>query len=315
MSDQQPEGEFDFIAQRLRPLAREEGALHLSDDAALLAPTPGHELVITADTLVAGTHFRDSDPIDLVAQKALLVNLSDLAAKGAVPRCYFLQIVWPRDLSAQARCQFVDGLVAVQERYGISVMGGDTTSARGPLTVSVTMIGQVPTGSMIPRNGAAPGDDLWVTGMIGDAALALSNENEAFQQRYLLPDPPVLFGTGLGELATAALDVSDGLVADAGHLAAQSGCAIEIEADLIPVSDAARPLLTQGTWQTILTGGDDYQILFSAPPDKAHEIAYLAEETSTMVTRIGTISKGEAAVKVLLNGEELKLRTGGYTHF
>lgn len=315
MTEQQPEGEFDFIAQRLRPLAREEGAFSLTDDAATLSPTPGHELVITADTLVAGTHFRDSDPIDLVAQKALLVSLSDLAAKGAVPRCYFLQVVWPKGLSAQARHKFVDGLALVQERYGISVMGGDTTSAHGPLTISVTMIGQVPTGRMLKRSGAKPGDDLWITGMIGDAALALIHDDDEFQQLYLLPDPPVLFGTGLGDLASAALDVSDGLVADASHLAGQSGCTIEIDANLIPISEAARPLLCQETWRTILTGGDDYQILFSAPPDKASDINQLAEETGITVTRIGSIINGDGLVKVLLNGEELNVGRGGYTHF
>ena len=308
-------GEFDLIAHYFAPLAGPEG-LGLLDDAALIQPLAGHDLVITADALVAGVHFRADDPLDLVARKALRVNLSDLAAKGARPSLYFLTIAWPRGTGPEAVAQFALGLSLDQDRYGIRLGGGDTVATPGPLCLSITALGHVPHGAMIRRSGAMPGDHVYVTGTIGDGAFGLDHpEIDALNQRYLLPEPRVDIGQALVGIAHAAMDVSDGLIADAGHLARASGVHLSLDIERVPLSEAARTLVTASPdliWRA-LTGGDDYEILFTMSPDRAREIAALPG-----ITRIGAVTAGQG-VSLCRDGnpldtQRLGLGSGGWQH-
>jgi thiamine-monophosphate kinase len=321
--------EFAFIRERLAPLSRGlPGARMLTDDAATIAPPDGHELVVTADVLVGGVHFRQDDPLDLVAGKALRVNLSDLAAKGAEPLAYLLSIVWPRGLPVEAKSKFVDGLARDQARFGIALLGGDTTAAADHFVVSVIAMGAAPTGSFVPRSGARPGDLVFVTGEIGDAGLEIAASADErhilppallgmMASRYLTPEPRTACAQALRGRATAALDVSDGLVADAGHIAETSGVRLAIEAEKIPLSHAGRAWLSlQGDRNaglaTLATGGDDYEILFCGPPDAGEAVA---RESGVSVTAIGRVEAGEGVVLLNKAGVEIPLVKRGYTHF
>ncbi len=236
-------GEFRLIARHFRPLAG-AGALDLTDDAALLAPPPGRELVVAADAMVAGVHFLPDDPADLVARKLLRVNLSDLAAMGAAPLAYLLTLSAPRATPDAWFAAFAAGLAADQEEFGLRLLGGDTTSTPGPVSLSLTIIGHVAPGRAVRRAGAQAGDGLFVTGTIGDGALGLRAirgelaDPEGFlASRYRLPRPRIGFPLAS---AHAAMDVSDGLVQDVGHLCRLAGIGAVIEASRIPLSPAAR---------------------------------------------------------------------------
>jgi thiamine-monophosphate kinase len=321
--------EFDFIRERLAPLARgAPGARGLSDDAATLAPPAGCELVVTADALVAGVHFRQADPLDGVAAKALRVNLSDLAAKGADPIGYLLSIVWPRDCPRTDMERFVAGLADDQARYGVSLLGGDTTSGPGPLVIAITAFGSVPEGRMVTRAGARPGDAVFVTGTVGDAGLGLralgheltrvsAPDRVALERRYLAPEPRVDAARALRDLAHAAIDVSDGLVADAGHIAQTSGARLVIEALSIPLSAAARAWLgaepdKAAAMSKLATSGDDYEILFCAPPEAGAEVA---RRSGVPVTRIGRVEAGQGVALLGPGGAPIPVARGGFTHF
>ncbi len=294
--------EFDLIARYFAPLAGPQG-LSLLDDAALFSPRPGYDLVLTADALIGGVHFRPDDPPDLIARKALRVNLSDLAAKGAEPVGYLLTLAWPQGTKAKTIELFAQGLAQDQREFGITLFGGDTTVGPGPLTISITAIGQVPTGSMIRRSGARPGDLIFVSGTIGDGALGLDHPEIAhLNQRYLLPQPRLALGQTLRGQASSSIDVSDGLIADAGHIAKASGVRLEIDLDRIPLSAAAKDLLATdpSLLARALTGGDDYEILFTVPPDqgaqfagRAHEIGYVAAGQGVIISSKGR--KGDPA--------------------
>jgi len=308
-------GEFGFIANSLAPLAHHDASLGLTDDAAMLQPGT-HPLVITKDMLVKGVHFRKHDPLDLVAEKALAVNLSDLAAKGARPLGYFLAVSFPKDWEDEDRAALISGFARGQERWGVSLLGGDTTSTPGRLALSITALGEACHGPMIRRNGAKPGDEVWVTGTIGDAALALSHDHPALQARYLKPCPRIAFGQNLVGLASAAIDVSDGLVADAGHIAAQSGAELALDLDRVPLSPTVRAI-TQDAPQSmdaVMGGGDDYEILFTAAPDKAMALSMISVMTATPVTRIGLVKAG-GGVTLTIKGEPFGLKNRGYQHF
>jgi thiamine-monophosphate kinase len=266
-----PADEFETIARLLRPLTRgAPEALSLLDDAAVLSGRPSHDLVITKDALVEGVHFLPNDPLDLVARKALRVNLSDLAAKAAEPFAYFMAVCWPEGADREA---FARGLAEDGEACGLSLFGGDTTSTPGPLTVSITMLGWVPAGSMVKRSGAKPGDLLAVSGPIGDGFLGLKAargeiDDPQLADRYRLPRPRLDLRETL-RTANAAADVSDGLLADAGHVAIASGCGVRIELEQVPLSDAARRWVesqpdTGAALLSLATGGDDYEIVCAA---------------------------------------------------
>lgn len=327
-------GEFELIAEFLAPLAANyPGALGLRDDAAVISPAPGHELVAKTDALIAGVHFLPTDPPGLVARKALRVNLSDLAGKGAVPRAYLLDLILPHDTTRDWLAAFVAGLAADQSTFGVHLIGGDTNATPGPLTLAVMALGEVKAGSMLRRGGARPGDDVFVTGTVGDAALGLKVLHGALAgladevarflvDRYRLPQPRVSLGPRLGGLASASLDVSDGLVADLQHLCDVSGVDAVIETGKLPLSPAARDVVSSepSLLATALTGGDDYEILFTAPPDAAETLATLAGETGVPITAIGRVGKAagsERAAITLIDakGRPLTVARGGWTHF
>jgi thiamine-monophosphate kinase len=312
--------EFDVIARLFAPLATDPAARALADDAALLG-----DLVITTDAIVEGVHFLANDPIETVARKALRVNLSDLAAKGAAPLYYLLTLAWPAGRRAGQLDGFAAGLAHDQRTFALSLLGGDTTSTDGPLVVAVTMLGKA--GLATPaRAGAAPGDELWVSGSIGDGGLGLAAlRGEIFAPedfdylvgRYRLPEPRVALAPLIAAEAHAAMDLSDGLAADARKLAAASGVAAEIDAERMPLSDAAARWLAQrepAKGLAALAGfGDDYEILFAASPARAGAIAEAARQAGAPVVRIGKIKAGHG-VEVLHAGAPLALGPGGYAH-
>jgi thiamine-monophosphate kinase len=311
--------EFALIARHFRPLAG-PGALDLQDDAAVLAPPPGRDLVLTADAMVAGVHFLPDDPPDLVGRKLLRVNLSDLAAKGAAPLGYLMTVSAPRGTPDPWFAAFAAGLAQDQREYGIGLFGGDTTATPGPISLSLTILGHVASGQAVRRAGARAGDGIWVTGTIGDGALGLAVARGRLQDpsgfllaRYRLPQPRI--GLAIAGIASAGMDVSDGLVQDLGHLCRAGGLTAEIDAGLVPLSPPARA--AGPDWlATCLAGGDDYELLLAVSP--AHEAALLqaAQAASMAVTRIGAFRPGPAEVIVRSpGGEPMTLPTGGWSHF
>ncbi|PKP76468.1 MAG: thiamine-phosphate kinase [Alphaproteobacteria bacterium HGW-Alphaproteobacteria-3] len=322
--------EFALIEEVFAPLASgADGALMLKDDAALYRVEAGCETVLTVDAIVAGIHFLPDDPAESVARKLLRVNLSDLAAKGAVPKGYLLVTAWADDTAFDWIKRFAGGLADDQRRYGVSLWGGDTVKTPGPLTLSLTAIGEVPIGGMIPRSGARPGDDLYVTGTLGDAALGLEvlkgrlsgpgSEDAAYLvRRYREPEPRCSLGPRLRGLAHAALDVSDGLLADLGHICETSGVGARIEKGRLPLSVAAQRALQgdETLFPLIAGGGDDYEILFAASPEKRAGIEAAAGEASVLVTRIGRVTGPEEGVTLADGaGRAIPLKQLGYRHF
>lgn len=280
--------EFSRIATYLAPLATSAGAFGLRDDAATLQAPQGEELVLTQDTLVEGIHFAGSEPPARIAQKALRVNLSDLAAKGATPLGYLLSLSLPQGCDDAWLAAFCQGLAADQKQYGLSLLGGDSTASKQGAVITVTAIGHTP--RCVRRAGAQAGDVLWVTGTIGDAALGLHSDHPQLRGRYELPEPHVDFAPAIRRFATAALDVSDGLLQDARHLADASAVALHIALDRLPLSDAAHTANPQKLVE-LATGGDDYEILFTAPESPALHAA--AAEAGVRLTAIGHCANGK----------------------
>jgi thiamine-monophosphate kinase len=288
--------EFALIARHFRPLAG-EGALDLGDDAALLTPPAGRELVLAADAMVAGVHFLEGDPPETIGRKLLRVNLSDLAAMGASPLGYLMTVALPRATPDSWVEGFAAGLAEDQARFGLAVLGGDTVSTPGPLTLSLTILGTVEPGQALRRAGARAGDELWVSGRIGDGWLGLraargevADPGGALAARYRLPEPRLALGRALGGIASACMDVSDGLLQDLSHLCSAGGVGAEVEGPRVPVSDAAAPLAA------LVTGGDDYELLFAARPEDAARVEAAAASAATQVTRIGRFTEGPPRV-------------------
>jgi thiamine-monophosphate kinase len=319
MTDSPLPAEFALIARHFRPLAG-PGALDLRDDAALLAPPSGRELVLTVDAMIGGVHFLPDDPPDLIGRKLLRVNLSDLAAKGATPLGYLMTVAAPRDTPDVWFAAFAAGLAQDQLEFAVALLGGDTTSTPGPIALSLTIIGHVAPGTMVRRTGAQPGDGVWVTGTIGDGALGLAvaqgkltDPTGHLHRRYLLPQPRV--GLKIAGVATAGMDVSDGLVQDLGHLCRAGDLAADIDAALLPLSPAARQA-GAGSLSTILTGGDDYELLLAVPSDREAALHDAAREAGIPVTRIGRFRAGLPGVMVHgPDGKPLSLAKGGWSHF
>ena len=316
--------EFSLIYKHFLPLAG-AGALALGDDAAVFAPPPGRELVVAADAMVAGVHFLPDDPPDLVARKLLRTNLSDLAAMGAAPLGYLLTVSVPRDTPQAWFAGFAAGLAADQAEFGLQVLGGDTTSTPGPVSLSLTILGTVVPGTALRRNGARPGDGVWVTGTIGDGALGLMaamgrlpDPDGFLAGRYRLPQPRVALGLCLAGIATAAMDISDGLVQDLGHLCRGGGLGAGIEAAHLPLSPAAATAVAAdpALLARCLTGGDDYELLLAVPESRAAELRAAAASCGVAVTRIGRFGEGAPDVSVLgPDGAPMALAAGGWSHF
>jgi thiamine-monophosphate kinase len=319
-ADRRP-GEFELIAELFAPLSQNApGAFGLTDDAAVLAPPPGHELVLKTDAIVEGVHFFRTDPPSDVARKALRVNLSDLAAKGAVPAGYLMALLlpdWPDMAWLRA---FADGLAADQTAFGLSLMGGDTSATPGPLAISISAFGHVPAGAMIRRAGARPGDLVFVSGTIGDAGggLAVLKENKSAPElvvRYRVPEPRLTLGPALRGIASASLDVSDGLMADLGHIARVSKVRIEADVARIPLSNALQRLWGAEAAARAAVAGDDYEIAFTAPASRRADVANAAARSGVAVTEIGRVGAGEGAVLLDASGREITIARSGYTHF
>jgi len=327
-------GEFELIARYFAPLAKGfPGAYGLQDDAAVVAPSSGHEIVAKTDAIVGGVHFLPDDPPELVARKALRVNLSDLAAKGAVARCYLIDLILPAGTTEDWVAGFARGLAADQETFGVHLIGGDTNATPGPLTIALMALGEVPEGQILRRGGARDGDAVFVTGTVGDAALGLAALRGALPEldpaaadhligRYRLPEPRVGLGPRLIGLASATIDISDGLVADLGHICEVSRLGAIVDTARVPLSDAARRAIAgdPARQMAALTGGDDYEILFTAAPDAAHRIARLSQETGIRISEIGRMcaAPADGGDRVVLRdaaGERIEVARRGWAHF
>ena len=320
-----------LIARYFKPLARHPGTFGFTDDASAIPPPAGHDLVLKTDGLIAGVHFFADDPADGVARKALRVNLSDLAAKGAAPLGFLLAIALPKDFSEDWLAEFARGLGEDAEAYGCPLLGGDTDSTPGPTTISIAAFGTLPHGTMVKRAGAQVGDHVFVSGTIGDAALGLKvRRGEAkswtldaamsdhLVSRYRLPQPRNALAEAIRTHASAAIDVSDGLAADLAKLCRVSSVSADIEVARVPLSGAARQAISADAAliEPVLTGGEDYEILCAVPPAKADAFTDAAAAANVPVADIGRIVAGDAPPRFLdAKGEPVRFERPGYSHF
>lgn len=321
--------ETELIQTYLAPLTRADpGAFGLRDDAALLTPEPGNDLVVTSDPIIAGVHFFPSDSPADIAWKALAVNASDLAAKGARPRAYMLNLALPEAPRHEWMDAFAGGLRVAQDSFGCHLLGGDTDMTPGPLTVGVTIIGTVPAGKFVRRNGAAAGDHVFVTGTIGDSALGLAvhgnrsafpdlsaEERDFLTQRYLRPEPRLALAETLRAHASAALDVSDGLLKDLARLAGPMGLSLAF--DQIPLSMAATSALALDSTiiQAVLGGGGDYELLAAVAPAEIAAFRRGAEAAGIPVCDLGALRAAFPLQVLDAHGTPIEIGRFGYDHF
>jgi thiamine-monophosphate kinase len=327
-------GEFEFIRSQLAPLsAQSQGAANLSDDGAILDLGPGERLAVTADTVIEGRHFPKGEDPELVARKALRVNLSDLAAMGAKPFAYTTSIAWPQDDDLEVRARgFIEGLRQDQDAFALGLVGGDTTRTNGPWTVSITAFGRIGTGFSLRRNRARAGDHLVVSGTIGDSGLGLAILLGEYQpdtqdaarwllDRYRLPQPRLKTGMAARGLANAAIDVSDGLLSEAHHLAHESALSVDIDLDHMPVSPAARRWLDAQARNgdarlQLATHGDDYELLMAVPDAQLRTLHEAASHTGVPLTVLGQFRpRGERVLCVSAGGRSLEPERLGFTQF
>lgn len=317
-------GEFDLIDRFFKRPAR-RADLGVGDDCALLSPRPGHQLALSTDMLVEGRHFLSTaDPVRL-GHKCLAVNLSDLAACGAEPRAFLLSLALPRADESWLG-GFSQGLFALADAHGCELIGGDTT--QGPLNISITVIGDVPRGLALLRSGAQKGDDIYVSGSLGDARLAL----EAFRGHLSLPGsvfarcrermerplPRVALGMALRGIASAAADISDGLLGDMGHILRQSGVGAQLHVDACENLLACRHEIDlPASWRRTctLSGGDDYELVFTAPPSRRSAVEQAAQISQTPVTRIGTITQAPGVELLDAQSQRVTTRFASFDHF
>ena len=327
-SDRERLGEFQLIARYFASLAKAEGAFALTDDAATVLLGKGRELVVTVDALVEGVHFFKEDPAAAIAKKSLRVNLSDLAAKGADPEGYLLALSLPDWVGNEWLEEFARGLGEDQSRFDIALLGGDTTSTPGPLTLSVTALGSIENGRMLRRSGARPGDLVFVSGTVGDAGAGLAllkgegatlarEQRETLIGRYRLPEPRLSLGRALVGTASASLDVSDGLMADLGHIAETSNVRIVIEAARVPLSAAfiQFSLTAPDAIVQAATSGDDYELAFTAPPLAEPRVRQAAAISGVSVTEIGRVEEGTGVALVDSAGQVIPVKRRGFVHF
>lgn len=334
--------EFGLIKKYFAPLAKGfSGGLNLSDDAALIDTPKGQQMVITKDAICEGIHFIGDEAPALIAKKLLRVNLSDLAAKGATAHCYFLAIMLPKNTEEKWLEEFAAGLAEDQKEFSIHLAGGDTTATKGGKYFSLTAMGYVPEGSALLRSGAQYSDDIYVSGTLGDSALGLRclqgelplsprakaerslrsldnarDDSEFLIGRYFLPQPRLTLGQELRGIATSCMDISDGLMQDLGHLCSASNVGANIYQQNIPLSDAAKTLQdTPNFWEQIVTGGDDYELLFTTPKTKANEIKDLAKKLDLPITRIGETNDSKQVYLLDGGDKEIEFTRKGYKHF
>jgi thiamine-monophosphate kinase len=336
MIEREPEpqsGEDRLIARFFRPLATQPGALALIDDAATFTPPAGADIVLTTDALVGGVHFFADDPPDKIAQKALRVNLSDLAAKGSKPAGFLLSLALPEAIGEDWLEAFARGLGADANAYGCALLGGDTVRTPGPVTISITAFGTLPRDTMVGRGGARPGDLVVVTGTIGDGALGLlirgdpdtaarwqldQRQRDHLIARYLLPQPRNAIAEALRQHASAAMDVSDGLAGDLRKLCAASGAAADIGVARVPLSDAAGKALASdpSLIETALMGGDDYEVIATVPAEARDALMAEAKAAGVALTEIGIIRADRPSVHFLdHDGKPLLFKKPSFSHF
>ena len=325
--------EDDLIARYFAPLAG-PGGLGLYDDVAVMTPPEGAELVLTVDALVGGVHFFTDDPPDAIARKSLRVNLSDLAAKGAEPAGFLLALALPPDWTDDWLAAFARGLGDDVAAFRFPLLGGDTVRTPGPLTLSVTALGFVPEGDMVPRTGVEPGDRIYVSGTIGDAALGLAlrlgkpedagwiaglprEASDFLRSRYLEPQPRLGLRKVLRAYANGGMDVSDGLVGDLSKMLRVSECAADVDVGRLPLSPAARDALAHAPHllRTIATGGDDYEIIASVPESQCAAFEAGARAAGIAVTQIGVAREGRGLTLHDANGAPLDFGKGSFSHF
>jgi thiamine-monophosphate kinase len=328
----QPSAEDKLIARYFAPIAIHPGALGLSDDAAFIKPPAGCDLVLKTDGIIGGVHFFADDAAQNVAGKALRVNLSDLAAKGAKPLGFLLSLALPADIGERWLTNFAEGLRSDAVLFGCPLFGGDTDRTPGPITVSIAMFGSVPEGSMVRRAGAKAGDRVFVSGTIGDAALGLAvrkdtnlgkdfNLTDAQRQhllgRYLLPQPRNALAEAVRTHASAAMDVSDGLAGDFAKLCRVSKVSASIAAARVPLSDAAKAAIAAdpAMLEIALTGGDDYEIVCTVPPGRADSFRAAAGAAKVPVTDIGEVEAGDGARFLGPDGQALAFKRAAFSHF
>ena len=329
MKDRPLPAEFELIERFFVPLAKDyPGALALADDGALIELDPGHHLVVTTDVLVAGVHFPANDPPESIARKLLRVNLSDLAAMGAEPLAYLLALALGKDTPSSWLEGFVGGLGTDYAEFAIPLVGGDTVATTGPVTLTLTALGKVAQGSALMRSAAKAGDAIFVSGCIGDGALGLmalegragglapAHRDYAID-RYRLPRPRLALGQRLVGLAHGVIDVSDGLIADLGHICQTSRLGAKIEAASLPLSDAARAALADdpGLLATLLTGGDDYELLFTIAPEARGAVGEISRDLDLALTPIGSMCEGRGVTIIDGTGLEDVLEASVYRHF
>lgn len=323
--------EFEIIARYFAPLAAANSGAHgLKDDVALIDVAAGESLIVTTDAIVAGVHFMIDDPPDLIARKLLRVNLSDLAGKGARPVGYLMTCAFPDDIDEDWIARFAGGLAADQREFDVCLMGGDTTGTTGPLTLTATALGAVKKGRLLRRGGAQVGDIVLVSGTLGDGALGLNVQQGRITglsevhgsfliDRYRLPRPRMALGLALAAAGVghAAMDVSDGLAADLGHICHASGAGAAIEWSRIPLSPAASAVLSRrpGLRARVVAGGDDYEILLTAPESELALAWRIAERGGVPLTAIGRIVAGAGVTINDESGAAIDLEKPGYRHF
>ncbi len=326
-----PSGEDSLIARYFAPIATDPGAFGLNDDAAILK-AEGEEIVVTTDAIVEGVHFLPDDLPDTIARKALRVNLSDLAAKGATPAGFVLTLAL-RQVDDAWLSAFAQALGEDARQFGCPLLGGDTVSTPGPPMFSITAFGRVPAGRMVHRSGARPGDRVMVTGTIGDAAIGLgilkngpaaaavagdARGRDMLVGRYRVPQPRNALAEAVRAHASAAMDVSDGLAGDLAKLCAASAVSAAIDLSTIPLSGAAASLLASGVVdiEALVAGGDDYEILCAVPEDRADAFTEQARQAGIAVSAIGTVIGGNASPRFLdAEGREVALSRRSYSHF
>jgi len=317
-----------LIARFFAPIATHPGALGLGDDAAFIKPPAGADLVLKTDAIVGGVHFFAEDAAADVARKALRVNLSDLAAKGAKPLGFLVSLALPKETGEDWLAGFAEGLRADAELFGCPLFGGDTDRTPGPITVSIAMFGSVPEGTMVRRAGAKSGDRVFVTGTIGDAALGVllrkggtwmlgGAQRDHLLSRYLLPRPRNALAEAVRTHASAAMDVSDGLAGDFVKLCRASRVAATIDVARVPLSDAAKAVIAAepALLETALTGGDDYEIVCTVPAAKADSFRHAAEAAQVAVTEIGAIATGEGVRFLDNQNHALSFKRASFSHF
>ncbi len=316
--------EFSLIEKYLRPLAKGcNGAFSLTDDAAAIVPKKGNQFVITKDAIAEGVHFLPGTSPELIAKKLVRTNLSDIAAMGAKAKYYLIAAMLNSKINEEWIKKFAEALAAEQKIFGIHLIGGDTIKTKGPLAFSLTMIGEARSGKALQRSGAKPGDGIYVSGTIGDAALGIkilqgeitvAKAKEKFLiDRYLIPHPQVEIGQKLSGIASSCIDISDGMAADLAHICKVSGVSAIIEKEKIPVSRAAREILANHPelWNSVISGGDDYELLFTVPPKREKMLSKFKK-----ISRIGRVVKKSAkSLKITENGQEIRIKTAGYKHF